>query len=1054
MTLAAVRHVLMVAVALTAGLGRQGTDDPTLRAAVERFFTTQQTEDVQGYLSLWSRSAQAPRPEQLKYVFDAGDDTYSEIVIGRTLPQKDGGVRVRVSATRERVVPSRIPDRPPVTMRTTTAWSLLYVKEGEEWKLVREGPAADGLAEALLDEPDAAAREQLLLAESDLLRDELIHALSRRAGQSAQMQMYAAAQTGFERAREVAQRVGNRRLEGEALQNLASARYYLKDFAGALQAYQDRLAIERERDDRDGISAALLGVGTIQYTLAEYASALSTYRDALAIQEVIGDEGMIATTLINMGNVLYLQGEFTAAIEAYSRSRDISRRTTNTAGEADALEGLGRVLMAQGDYAAALDAFTGVLAEGRARNDRREQGSALLSIGDVHFRLGNLEEARAALVDSRGHFEGTSDGAGAGRAWQATALVDLVASRFTLAEDGYRKSAAACGTAGDAGCAASATAGLAFAQTAQEKFADGIANYRKAVTAFATLKATEQAARAEVGLSRALARSGAHAAALEAAGRSRQQAEALKNDDVLWRALVAEAEALRRLRDRPKALASATAAVAAVDRLLEVAKVRPAAPVARDSSAAFATLALLQAEDGDAAAAFESAERMRTHDLRVLLAPGEREISRGMTDRERDDERALAMTLVSLHAQLARERGLPKPDVARIGRLEAAIAEAAQARAVQQQSLFARLPGLQTWRGLMTAATRADVESLLTDSDTVLIELVVGEDALLVLIARRGENGVRFSAQFEPASRGVIATRVAKLLPPETQKDPAAWKTAGLELVPGLAAAFGSAKHAIVVPHEVLWRVPFEALPTESGYLADTTSIVYAPSVTALVRSPSSPALEKPAERLVAVAAPVLAPALVDEIRRTAPGWTLRSAEAAQQEVAAIGGDAAAALTGEAATKPAVIEKLTQADIIHVAAPFRVNGASPLFSPLLLGAGAAVDGTVEAREIMNLDLHATVAVLSDGAAMSMTDAADEVGAIAWAWRAAGVPNLVLPRWAVDDAAATAFVRAVHGRLRAGDAPERALQAARETVRATAATSAPFYWSGWMLIGRR
>ena len=87
-------------------------------------------------------------------------------------------------------------------------------------------------------------------------------------------------------------------------------------------------------------------------------------------------------------------------------------------------------------------------------------------------------------------------------------------------------------------------------------------------------------------------------------------------------------------------------------------------------------LALLQAEDGDAAAAFESAERMRAHDLRVLLAPGERDISRGMTDREREEERTLAGELVSLHAQLSRERGLPKPDAARIARLDTAIAEA------------------------------------------------------------------------------------------------------------------------------------------------------------------------------------------------------------------------------------------------------------------------------------------------------------------------------------------------------------------------------------------
>jgi hypothetical protein len=62
-------------------------------------------------------------------------------------------------------------------------------------------------------------------------------------------------------------------------------------------------------------------------------------------------------------------------------------------------------------------------------------------------------------------------------------------------------------------------------------------------------------------LSRALSQSGAHAAALAAASHARQEAEKLVNDDVLWRAQVAEAEALRRLRERPKALAAASGAV-------------------------------------------------------------------------------------------------------------------------------------------------------------------------------------------------------------------------------------------------------------------------------------------------------------------------------------------------------------------------------------------------------------------------------------------------------------------------------------------------------------
>jgi tetratricopeptide (TPR) repeat protein len=1056
-------HVLplVVSLSLAAAAGRQGVDDPRLRAAVDRFFATQQAEDVDGYLALWSATAKRPPPEQireqLKYIFDAGDDTFSDITITATFPAGDR-VRVRVSATRERVTTARIPGRPPFTFRATTAWSLTYVREGDDWKLVREGAAVDDLADRLIEVQTPEAREALLLAEPELVNDGLITALSRRGGQAAQMQAYPAAQIAFECMRDVARRTGNRRLEGEALQNLANALYFQRNLQGALQAYEERLPLERERDDSAGMAAALLGIATIRYSLAEYQTALTTYREALAIQERLGDEGAIASTLISTGNVLYLQGEFPAAIADYTRSRELHRKSSNAAGEADALEGLGRVYLAQGDFAAALDALTGVLAEGKARNSRNDQGTALLSIGDVHFRLGNLDHARAALVESRTHFEAVKDLSNAGRAWQAMALVDLVEGRFTLAEDEYRKSTASCSAAGDRDCAAAAVAGLAFAETAQEKFQEGIASYTKAIDAFTALKRVEQAARAEIGLSRALAGSRAYPAALEAAARARRGAEALVNDDVLWRAQVAEAEALRRLRERPKAIAAATAAVAAVDRLLEIAKIRPSAPVARDTSSAFAMLALLQAEDGDAAAAFESAERMRVHDLRVLLAPGERDIFRGMTGREREEERTLSGELVSLHAQITRERGLPKPDASRIARLDTAIAEATAARASQQQALFDRLPALRTWRGLMPAATRGDVDALLPDAGTILMEFVVGDETLLVILARRGEDGVRFSTQFEAASRRTIAERVAKLQQPDIQRDVRAWRTAALELVPGLPATFGTATRAIVIPHEVLWRVPFEALPADTGYLADAISIVYAPSVTALVRTSPVQAATASSSQLVSIAAPALAPAVVEEIGRTAPGWTIRGAAVADEEASAIASgaepDRVQALSGAAATEAAAGEHLTRADVIHIAAPFRVNGASPLFSPILLAPDPANDGALEAREIMNLDLHAAVAVLSDGASMSMRDAADEVGAVLWAWRASGVPAIVLPRWATDDAASRVAMAALHERLRAGDAPDVALQAARARIRASGDTSVPFFWASWMLIAGR
>ncbi|HEY7501856.1 MAG TPA: CHAT domain-containing tetratricopeptide repeat protein [Vicinamibacterales bacterium] len=1052
----------------TRGAVRQAVDDPALRAVVERFFATQQAEDVDGYLALWSAKASRPTLAQLKYVFESGDDEFSDVSIAAVSPSAagPGAVRVRVNATRQRTMPGATPDAPVRTMRTTAPWNLVFVREADEWKLLREGPAIEGLLDALLESKTTEERDALLGNETDLVNDLFLNAIARRASQSAQMSRYAEAQRQYELLRDVARRVGNLKVAGEALQNLANSLYYQRNYHAALQYYDERLALERTRDDPESIASALLGTATVRYTLAEYGTALAAYREALAIQERLGEERPIAVTLISTGNVLYLQGDYPAAIADYTRSRDINKRILNAIGEADALSGIGRVYLAQGDYLSALEAFAGVLAERKSRNQRHDQGAVLLSIGDVHFRLGNLDHARRAFDEARAHFEFTKTPADVGRAWQALALTDLVASRFSLAEQGYGKASAACAAAADSECVASTIVGLAFAQTAQEKYPEGIASYRKGIDAFTALNRREQAARAEIGLAQALAGSEDFKGSLTASAHARTEAEALRNDDVTWRALVSEANALRHLRERARATAAAEAAVAIVERLAEASKARPSIQVPRDSSAAFGMLALLQADAADGAAAFELIERMRTHDLRALLARGERDITRGMTDAEREEERTLAVDVVSLDAQVSREKSLPKPDAARIARLEKAVAEAIDRRAAQQRRLFERLPALKVWRGQMPPATRADLEALLTDKTTVVLQFVVGEDTLLVIAARRNDEGLQFSSMFEAATRKAIAVRVATLLQQEMLTDPAKWKAAAKELVPGLSAVIGNATRAIVVPHEVLWRVPFEALPTDEGYVADTASVVYAPSITALVKSPPpeplatapTPPTEAVSDRpspVVVVAAPQLPAAVVDGLAQTAPDWPIRLAASGEREVkelsASIDPERLIVIQADGASEAAVRERIRQADVLHLAAPFRVNGASPLFSQMLLTPDASNDGALESREIMNLDLAARVAIFSDGTAMTMREAADEVPAIAWAWRAANVRTVVMPRWTADEARSTEMLTELHARLRAGDTPEAAVQSARAKVRRSSAGAVPLQWAGWIVI---
>ena len=106
----------------------------------------------------------------------------------------------------------------------------------------------------------------------------------------------------------------------------------------------------------------------------------------------------------------------------------------NADGESRALEGLGRVYSAQGD-AGALEAFEAVRTDKRLATARGRLAPVAQNIGEVHFRLGNLDAARASYEESRGHFEAIRDMPNVGRVLQGLALTELVAARFPVAED-------------------------------------------------------------------------------------------------------------------------------------------------------------------------------------------------------------------------------------------------------------------------------------------------------------------------------------------------------------------------------------------------------------------------------------------------------------------------------------------------------------------------------------------------------------------------------------------------------------------------------------------
>jgi CHAT domain-containing protein len=126
-----------------------------------------------------------------------------------------------------------------------------------------------------------------------------------------------------------------------------------------------------------------------------------------------------------------------------------------------------------------------------------------------------------------------------------------------------------------------------------------------------------------------------------------------------------------------------------------------------------------------------------------------------------------------------------------------------------------------------------------------------------------------------------------------------------------------------------------------------------------------------------------------------------------------------------------------------------------LYSYLVLAKskGSSEDGLLEAREIMNLNFGAELAVLSAcETARGSVGSGEGVIGLSWALFVAGVPGIVVSQWKVDSASTTELMLTFHKNLLKQMSPAIALQKAEVELLRSKDFRHPFYWAGFVPIG--
>jgi CHAT domain-containing protein len=892
----------------------------------------------------------------------------------------------------------------------------------------RLGDAVSRYAEAL--EPARRSGNLELLAET-LLQAGVAHS---------QLRDERSAQPLFAEALAAARELGDPRLEGAALMNLAR----LETTGASAPERLAQLALARKRcraaGYEAGVAASLLHTAVIHREVGEYPLALSTLEEALGGARQAGERELEGQVFDAMGTIHRRLGDFGMALTLHLQALAVQRELGDEPGIQGTLANLGTIDLMTGDYAEALGYFYEAMQIGDRLGTLDRNAEILNKTGLALDRMGNRQDAVAllerALEIARSHGD---------RSEEANILGNLAMIYGFVDEDGLGGL--------DRTLEALRTA-LAVAVAEGNRSLEG------------TLRSS---------LGTVLQTGGRLAEALPELTSGLEIARAIGDRD-------AELVALSNIGFYHEQAGDASAAEASYREAVEVLERMRLGPgdgelregVLSSKIHAYESLVLTLLKAGKKGEAFEYAERSRARGALDMLAEAVAGVRRGVDPELLEAERRLHGEVFELSRRLREERSEAERMALANRRREAEEDLARLARRVRE-----RTPAYADLRYADPVQLK-EVQERVLDEGEVLVEFFWHLDELVVFVV----GGARISTERIDGADELVE-KVRELVQ-SVRRGPGGYD-AGLAaeiyeriLAPvadGIAeVAGGRPSGLVVVPDGILSYLPLECLvvgTSDSGrprYLLEEHEISYAPSASVLGAARSRPRPASWARQALALAPfakpggcmPAAAPAA--DARRSAPLRDLIDAPeplpSSSLELDAIAAlfDDTLCLRDSEATQAALEANGPGSRYLHLATHGYLDSERPAYSGVLLAGDV-----LQTYEIFDLKLDAELTVLSAcETGLGRLRRGEGIVGLTRAFLYAGSPSLVVSLWRVADTSTAALVARMYGNLRAGGSQRTALtEAKRWMLDAPPGVDElgyelryddPFYWAPFILVG--
>ncbi|MGB7057337.1 MAG: CHAT domain-containing tetratricopeptide repeat protein, partial [Geitlerinemataceae cyanobacterium] len=808
-------------------------------------------------------------------------------------------------------------------------------------------------------------------------------------------------------------------------------------FQESLDKLQQALVIYREigvreafpQESRSGEGTTLSNLGNVYLSLGQYPKAIEFYQQALFIHREVGNRAGEGTTLNNLGLVYDNLGQYPQAIEYYQQALFIHREVGNRAVEGTTLNNLGTVYNSLGQYPKAIEFYEQALFIHREVGDRSGEGGTFNNLGEVYRSLGQYPQAIEFYQQALAIMQELGNRSGEGTTLSNLGNVYLSLGQYPKAIEFYQQALSIRREVGDRSGEGTTLNNLGEVYRNLGQYPKAIEFYQQALSIRRELGNRAVEGTTLNNLGNVYLSLGQYPKALEfyqqalfihrEVGDRSGEGTTLNNLGVVYLSLGQYPEAEKYF----------------FDAIVVWESLRPSELSDEDKISIFDTQAytyrLLQ---------------------RVLIAQNKIETALEISERGR------ARAFVELMAQ--RQQG------------------------DSSEEFVPPAP-----------PTLADIQQVAREQNATLVEYAVLDDETLYIWVISPDGNIAFRQQsLTDIDLPSLVTTTRQALGVRNANAPYALKPGFLEellanrerqltqlhqlLIEPIADLLPKTpeERVIFVPHSELFLVPFPALQDANGTdLIDKHTILTAPAIQVLQLAqrpnplapfPSREGGESPSPRrggvgegsdLLVVGNPVMPSISLNPGEPPVQLSSLPGAETEAKQIAQLLGTEP--LLGNAATEPAVVERMQTARIVHLATHGILDdeggiGSSIALTPEIGGeqpfAPTDSDGFLTAQEILGLNLNADLVVLSACDTGRGKITGDGVVGLSRSLLTAGVSSLVVSLWQVPDAPTAQLMTRFYENLQQGLDKATALRNAMLETRATHPD--PVNWAAFTLIG--